>query len=898
MIQSHPSPDPALRRRLLAFGAIGYLYLGAVIAIAVALAAYAIAHGVWQGALFSAVFVWLVVATLHAAVPAPYGVRVSRAEQPALFRAIDRARGALRAPPVDTVVVTGELNAAVVERPALGIVGPARRWLVVGLPLLHALPTDEVEAILAHEFAHLARGDGRSTRWVGRVAVGWERLVASLQARQSWIGPLFLPFLRWYLPRLETLLAGGSRAAELEADRLAARAAGAETFARALVRLQVRQRQEAFALLPSLLAGSRDAAAPPGDAFERLLGGLRAPVGEDAAAGDLSILLRDRTLGEHSHPSLADRTEALGAARTAAEWSAELARTPSSAADTLLEPSDSLQALAGEAWTAGFGMIWEECRLDVLTMERETDAGGSAARWARARWAARCEPPAAAIPLLRAFVAEHPSHHEAMLELGLLLSGHAPEREAEEGAALLERVAATESIAALRAAEALQEHYARAGWPESVARCRRRTVELRHAAMRNLRESGTLGTGDVLRPYRPVPAAVEALAAELEARPRVERAYLVEKRTRALPGSPVVVLALEVAVPWYRPTFGSANALLCEELLPLLPAPPGADRLVVALESGRVRRRLRRLAGAEVFRRGHPVPAMEAPREWSAPSGRIGAGHLVSGGAALAFAGLLALAWANRSDGSGAASTAQLRAEAREHPGDALALERLGFALAEEERWVAAESAFAAAVAADSTREWAFAMLGWVRFRDRRCDAAVEPLRRALLLDSDLHDAEHTLWTCQMELGEVRQAEAGLADLALRAPDNAPLLADLGRARAELARFDEAEAHFRRALELEPGFFPARYGLARLHMRRGDLAAAETAFRELAGDHPGEVYLWLDIGHVAHLSGDYAGSAAAFDEAHRLDPGYFERDEYLRGMREASREGRIYTYPE
>lgn len=57
--------------------------------------------------------------------------------------------------------VTAEPNAAVGERTRLLGLFPGRRTLYVGVPLLIALTTDEVRAVLCHEFGHYASGHTR-----------------------------------------------------------------------------------------------------------------------------------------------------------------------------------------------------------------------------------------------------------------------------------------------------------------------------------------------------------------------------------------------------------------------------------------------------------------------------------------------------------------------------------------------------------------------------------------------------------------------------------------------------------------------------------------------------------------------------------------------------------------
>lgn len=274
---------------------------------------------------------------------------------------------------------------------------------------------------------------------------------------------------------------------------------------------------------------------------------------------------------------------------------------------------------------------------------------------------------------------------------------------------------------------------------------------------------------------------------------------------------------------------------------------------------------------------------------------RVGPLHVALGSAMALAAGVLLFDYASRTVPAWYAgpSLDRLRAQAAERPGDARTLERLGMALSERERWVAAESAFAGAVAADSTSVTGFYMLGWVRMRDGRCDEALEAFRRTILLDVEHLDADHSLGFCLFRTGEWAQAEMVLRSVVERAPDNPGAHADLARVLLAQFRTDEAEAAFRRTLRLDPRNREARHGLAMVRMRRGDLDGARAALSLLVRDHP-EAWLHGDLGHVAHLAGDHPAAAAAFAEAERLDPRYFDTEPYRKGMWKASREGRTF----
>jgi Zn-dependent protease with chaperone function len=86
-------------------------------------------------------------------------LEVKRCEAPRLFALIEELRTALRAPRFSRVLVTPVFNAAVVRAPRLGIFGWHGHRLLIGLPLAKALTVEQFKAVLAHEFAHLARAN-------------------------------------------------------------------------------------------------------------------------------------------------------------------------------------------------------------------------------------------------------------------------------------------------------------------------------------------------------------------------------------------------------------------------------------------------------------------------------------------------------------------------------------------------------------------------------------------------------------------------------------------------------------------------------------------------------------------------------------------------------------------
>ena len=629
--------DPAaLRRRVNLYAALGYGYILLLALSLIGLVVLLLSlRGPYQrlaaqGAWLVGVFTFFLLSSLRVRLQEPQGRRITAAGSPRLFEAIERIRHRFDAPTPDVVVVDAELNAAVAELPRWGIIGVPRRHLVVGLPLLEAFPADEAEAILAHELGHLSRRHGRRAVWLGRLAISWTSLAIELESGRHWARPLLLPFFRWFAPRFELHAQILSRQDEHESDALAAEHAGTEVTARALLRLHLLERLLTRRVLPAIRRDTKRHREPPRGGLATLVGMLREGPSREETVSWLRATLAERTLVQHSHPSLADRIAALGllprSESDVQRLAEQLAAPASSAADSLLgkQRASKLREQLDQRWQTDQADAWRRWHADAAIWQTDgllstaSDDPGATARdgiaslraaplealWARARWAADCEPPEVAIPIARAVLERQPSHSAACTILGRLLLQSDTSEERAEGARLLESVVRRDSAEAIAACEALQAYYGRLGWREDLERMQWRERQLQMGLMRSLRERHSLSAGDVMIPY-PVPAPTrEALGRACASRREVSRAYLVRKRTRYFREQPLVVLALEYDVAWYKPADGAATSEACMALLERLVLPEEADTLVVAVPPrSALRRRLRSLEGAEVYRR-------------------------------------------------------------------------------------------------------------------------------------------------------------------------------------------------------------------------------------------------------------------------------------------------------
>ena len=234
----------------------------------------------------------------------PPGPRLDDHTCPELFRMIREVASATGQAEPSEVYLLNEVNAWVTQRGGIMGVG-GRRVMGIGFPLLQGLSTEELKAILAHEFGHYSSGDVALGPWIYKTRAAIGRAIGTMQ--DSW---LEAPF-RWYGTLFLKITHSISRQQEFIADRIAAKVTSTVAAASAL--RQTTALAAAFhaylgqELVPVMQAGFM----PP------IAGGFAAFLREDRIA-EFSRLVVEQEVREgttdqfDTHPSLKERLEALG----------------------------------------------------------------------------------------------------------------------------------------------------------------------------------------------------------------------------------------------------------------------------------------------------------------------------------------------------------------------------------------------------------------------------------------------------------------------------------------------------------------------------------------------------------------------------------------------------------
>lgn len=612
------SPE-ALRRRVKGLVALGYAY---VLAVLLAVVAGIVLLGV---AIYSAgaggavklligllILAWVIVKSLWVRATPPDGMVLAPGSAPLLERRVEEIRAALDAPRADTILLTDDFNASVTQIPRLGIFGWPRTYLTLGVPLMCGLDPRQLDAVLAHEFAHLSGAHPKLGLWVYRMSRTWQQLLTALSRRPAGRF-VFAGFFRWYVPRLQAYGFVMSHRDEYDADAEAASLCGADAMAQALVALEVRGRALGEHAWPEIWRGLEHAELPPARVWSDLTALLHRELPPATRAAWLGRALRRRTLDDDTHPSLADRLRALGVVSDGAPHVEDVAArllppvTVSSAEHYLGADAGNLLATLNDGWREHVREQWETSRSARRALRDRAnellarDAASPlepAELWELTGAVTTLDGERAALPLLRRAVVGMPKFARPHFDLGRILL------DADDPACITHLRRAMELDDDLRSAalELLRQHHAnvsdRAAL-ESVQVERHANAELLGGAAE---ERGKVVAADVL-----VSAALDADTAAgvrevAAAHPGITVIWVARKVTRAMPGRPLYVALVETNARWWNRSSKRDQQLaqqMADELYPVL----GGD-LLALVHQGTTRwlqKKMRGIAGARVY---------------------------------------------------------------------------------------------------------------------------------------------------------------------------------------------------------------------------------------------------------------------------------------------------------
>lgn len=381
----------------------------------------------------------------------PGGHEVRRADAPELFARLDDMRARMKGPRFHHVLLTDELNAAVVQHPRFGLFGWEENYLVLGLPLLQVMSTDEAMAVVAHEYGHLSGQHGRFGAFIYRLRGAWSRIQEISGQWTDWGSRVAARMFRWYAPWFNAYSFVLARRNEYEADRSSVELVGLAPAASALKRVNIAAQFEGARYWPAINRRIGDESEPPAQRSATWMQAWRDDLTAEQQHDYLRVSLARITDHADTHPALADRLRAMGVdtqdiappgpvAQPAAEawFGAQLPRFRQALDDAWRQQVD-------EHWRQRHA--WLQERRQRLQALRELPAPSVAEEWEAIVITGEVHPETDLAPLLAALLAHAPDHAAALFRRGSLRL----ERGDEGGIDDLERVMALDADATLPA---------------------------------------------------------------------------------------------------------------------------------------------------------------------------------------------------------------------------------------------------------------------------------------------------------------------------------------------------------------------------------------------------------------------------------------------------------------
>ena len=600
----------AYKLRVIGLAALGYGYMiGVLIGLVVLAVAMVLTLRLWSVKLVAPLVVVIVavVRALWVQLPPPQGVPLQEEEAPRLFELVRTLQRRLGAPPVDSILVVPDLNAAVVQLPRLGLLGWYQNYLLVGLPLLQALSDTEWQAVLAHELGHLSGRHGWFGAWIYRTRTTWTTLVPLLEANKSAVGRfLFSGFLKWYAPWFNAYTFVLARAHEFEADAASAEITGSETARRALLRVEVAGHLVG-GFWSALEARVTELSEPPEDPFQQLRYTLVSGVAGPPGADRITQAWSRQTRYNDTHPALADRLRALG-------WTSE-ANAPPPPPEPLQEPpAASVYLGAAEArlaleydrqWVGQVKPSWQARHAKVVAARErlnQLDARPEGSLtpeedWERIAASVTVVDSGRVETLCQALLEREPENAGAHFQRGRALL----ERGDAGGVAHLEAAMRHDAEATLPCCVVLMQYFQSVGEFVRVEQYRATGMERERLVASAEQERRFMSNEAQLEPHGWSAEQVAALAAQLARFPEIGEAYLARRVVTFLPEHPCFVLCILPRTRWRKLQSGTEATALVKAIARNVecPMPYQVYHLTGKLKA--MRERLGRMPGARVL---------------------------------------------------------------------------------------------------------------------------------------------------------------------------------------------------------------------------------------------------------------------------------------------------------
>jgi hypothetical protein len=446
-------------------------------------------------------------------------------------------------------LVTDEFNAAVVTLPRIGLFG-RKVYLLVGLPLMHALSADQFKAVLAHEIGHISEKHGSFAKWAYQLREAWGRLIESQEAHDHKFSALYEKFVAWFFPYFTAYSFVLMREHEKDADRHAVQLTGERALGDALVTLETRGVYVEDVFWKKVHEENVAGGEPPKELFSGMLESL-ALVEPQRDLVTLEKALKVPTDYHDSHPSLGERLQLMGY-WTGHEMPDLPRKVEVTAAQYFLgdeikthirDFNSDWDEKIRQGWQSRFeGYQKGDKRIAELDAKAADDHLSVEEMIEKAGLIADKKGSLAALPLVREIVTQHPDHAEANYFLGGILLGN----DDEEGLQYVHKAIDLDHKWAYAGSSVAFQYLRSKGRLEEAKRYAAAMEEQEDVIVKAEAERKWVNPTDELDAYSLGPDAVEAIVSKMKYYDEIERIYLARKKVEYFKEIPFHILCFDL----------------------------------------------------------------------------------------------------------------------------------------------------------------------------------------------------------------------------------------------------------------------------------------------------------------------------------------------------------------
>ena len=542
--------------KLALFALLGYVVIFALLGGLVAIVGGAIAATAYSTAAIllllkskllapALIMAWVLLKALWVRFEKPQGYELKRSDFPELYRELDGLRAALRSLPIHRVLLTPELNAAVVQTPRLGLFGWQHNTLILGLELLLILSPEQARAVLAHELGHLSKNHSRFGGWIYRVRTTWYRVMEAFHGTDNLGARMLRKFFDWYAPNFYAYSFALARSNEYEADAVSARLTSPDTALLALVNTYVTAPYVNESYWSWYFRKADTMPQPDQPPYSGLTQFLNArPQSRRDILDRIREAMSRETAYDDTHPALKDRIAALGGKpdvpRPAGTDNAAAAWLGARCAQAITAFDERWLAENQEKWHERYEYVQNATGQLTGLEQRPLDELAEEEHWNLAAWTEEFRPERDPLPLYQAYQQRFPQEPAAAFVIGRLLA----ERGDDACLDQLDRAAAHPQIT-VRACQIAYNFLQEQQRHEQAEHWRQRALERIELNERAEAERQSVSVKDTLLTPE-IPAEILAeLKEQLLRSGRVRRAWLAQKQVEHDPEDPVYVVAFK-----------------------------------------------------------------------------------------------------------------------------------------------------------------------------------------------------------------------------------------------------------------------------------------------------------------------------------------------------------------